>query len=382
MRQITSDRQMGYLVALPLLAASLLVLLIPGPYLLPIAALLFAIGGVLTLTFLKKSSIHSYNKGQVSFLVSVFVLVYLFLLYISGLHFGFVRSPRGWITFLTFVSRVIPIVAVVVATEMIRDKLIAQRLTAVTLISYIFGVASEVVCVSGIPAFTSPYQMTDFLGTTVFPALTANLVFTYIARRYGSMPNIAYRLLLTLYAYFIPYVPNIPDMILAFTLLVFPFLIFIFIDTYFEKKKRRATKKESKLRFVFPAVALVFMVATVMLISCQFRFGILVIATESMTGEINRGDAVVYESYEHCGEIQKGDIIVYEENNRRIVHRVVAINVENGQRQYITRGDANDGNDVGYRTDANIVGVVRFKVIYIGYPSLWLRELFNGKEGM
>lgn len=377
MRQLTSDKQLGYLVALPLMAASLLILLVPSQYLLPAAAFLFAVCAVLAYTFLKKSSIHSYNKNQVLYLVSVFVFVYLVLFYLSGLHFGYAASPAGRLTLLSFVSRVLPIAAVIFATEMIRVKLIAQRMKAVTFISYVIGIASEIVCAGGIPNFSSHYQLTDFLGTAVFPALISNLVFTYIARRYGAKPNIAYRLLLTLYAYLIPIVPNMPDMMSAFTLLIFPLIIFIFIDTYFEKKVRRATERPSKWRFVFPTVALTLMVATVMLISCQFRFGILVIASESMTGEIGKGDAVIFESYEHCDEPKEGDVIIYEENNRRVVHRVVKINVENGERQYITKGDANEGNDPGHRTDADIVGIVRLKILYIGYPSVWLRELFN-----
>ena len=48
-----------------------------------------------------------------------------------------------------------------------------------------------------------------------------------------------------------------------------------------------------------------------------------------------------------------------------------------GERRYITKGDANEGNDSGYRTDSDIVGVVRLKVVYIGYPSLWLRQIMN-----
>jgi len=39
------------------------------------------------------------------------------------------------------------------------------------------------------------------------------------------------------------------------------------------------------------------MVLITMLISCQFKYGILVIGSESMTGTINVGDAVIYESY-------------------------------------------------------------------------------------
>ena len=66
-----------------------------------------------------------------------------------------------------------------------------------------------------------------------------------------------------------------------------------------------------------------------MLISCQFRYGILVIGSESMTGTINKGDAVVFESYE--GQLlQTGQIIIFDYNGIQTVQRIVEIKKING----------------------------------------------------
>jgi signal peptidase len=113
-----------------------------------------------------------------------------------------------------------------------------------------------------------------------------------------------------------------------------------------------------------------------MLISCQFRFGAVVIASPSMTGEINKGDTIIYESYEHCEGADVGDVIVFEKNpGKRVVHRIVEETVVDGELRYITKGDANEDIDAGYVTDAQIVGKVRLKLLYVGYLSLWLYEI-------
>ena len=139
-----------------------------------------------------------------------------------------------------------------------------------------------------------------------------------------------------------------------------------------------ATQRKSKFGFVAPAIAFVAMVTFIMLVSCRFQFGILVIASPSMEDEINVGDAVVFESYEHCEKIEENDVIVFsKDGNKNFVHRVIEINTVNGQRQYITKGDANEDADAGFVTDSQVVGIVRFKVLYIGYPSIWLREIFK-----
>ena len=118
------------------------------------------------------------------------------------------------------------------------------------------------------------------------------------------------------------------------------------------------------------------MVSIVMLISCQFRYGILVIATESMTGEVDKGDAVVYEQYDDQ-IISEGDIIIFKDGDSLVVHRVVKIERINNVNRYYTKGDANTFIDAGYRTDSNIIGVTHFKIKYIGYPSIWIRSLFD-----
>ena len=113
-----------------------------------------------------------------------------------------------------------------------------------------------------------------------------------------------------------------------------------------------------------------------MLVSNQFKYGALVIATESMTGEINKGDVVIFESYEDQ-TIQEGQVIVFEKNRSMIVHRVVDIKIINGSARYYTKGDVNEDMDMGYIVDADIVGLANYKLPFLGYPSLWLRSLFK-----
>jgi signal peptidase I len=117
-------------------------------------------------------------------------------------------------------------------------------------------------------------------------------------------------------------------------------------------------------------------IALTMLISCQFRFGAIVIATESMTGEINKGDMIIYERYDDQ-IIEEGQVIVFLDGKSKIVHRVVKIDQFGGENRYYTKGDANVTLDVGYRTEEDIFGLTDIKVAYVGYPTLWLREILR-----
>ena len=181
-----------------------------------------------------------------------------------------------------------------------------------------------------------------------------------------------------LYYYLIPFIPNIPRVLSAFSLLLLPIILLVFISSLFEKRVKRAKEKKSPLTPVITATLLILSAAFIMLVSCQFRYGILVIGSPSMTGAINVGDAVVYEDYSFTDGVEENDIVVFTKDGKtRVVHRIVEVNTVNGQKQYITKGDANEDKDAGYITDSDIIGVVHFKVVYIGYPSLWLHEIFK-----
>ena len=134
-------------------------------------------------------------------------------------------------------------------------------------------------------------------------------------------------------------------------------------------------KRKTVASTIATTLAIILAAGYIMLVSQQFYYNLIVVATPSMSGAINKGDAVIYEDYDKQ-TIEIGDVIVFTKEKNKIVHRVMDIKKINGELRYFTKGDANDGMDSGYITDANIVGVINLKIKYIGYPTLWIRSLF------
>ena len=111
-------------------------------------------------------------------------------------------------------------------------------------------------------------------------------------------------------------------------------------------------------------------------VSNHFYYGAYVIATESMTGELNKGDVAISTRYE--GQlIKEGQVIAFKKSKAVIIHRVVDIQVINGTTRYITKGDANEDIDAGYVVNSQIVALVDLKVPFLGYPTIWMRNLFE-----
>ena len=49
----------------------------------------------------------------------------------------------------------------------------------------------------------------------------------------------------------------------------------------------------------------------------------------------------------------------------------------NGEYRYYTKGDANSRNDEEFRIKEDIYALVKLRVKYIGYPTLWVRDIFS-----
>ena len=158
--------------------------------------------------------------------------------------------------------------------------------------------------------------------------------------------------------------------------MVYPYILYLILEVLYTKKDFVISIKNKKRDNIISGILLIIMVLNVMLISCEFRFGLLVIGTGSMAETIDVGDAVIYERYDNQ-EIKEQQIIIFERDNIMVVHRIVDIKEVNGVKRYYTKGDANKQKDFGYRTQDEILGVVKFKVKYIGYPTIMLRDIFK-----
>ena len=107
-----------------------------------------------------------------------------------------------------------------------------------------------------------------------------------------------------------------------------------------------------------------------------FGYQLYVIATPSMTGELNQGDVALYERLDDR-PVEEGEVIVFDKDGTVILHRVEKIETINGITRYYTKGDANEDMDGGYIHRSDIIGHVNFKIPYIGFPTLWVRNLFK-----
>ncbi|MBQ9086216.1 MAG: signal peptidase I [Clostridia bacterium] len=367
------DKKILYAVSITVLAVLLLSLFVDVGSGRIFTAILLLPLTLLTCFLVRKRVSHAVSKKEVTLLMGVIAALYAILIQISGIWFGYYNSVYP-LSLSSLAKYILPISIIIITIEIIRSVLLAQKNKLAEITSYLASVVAELLICSNLQGLKSFNQFMDLVGLFFFPAITANLLYHFISKRYGKIPNIVYRSITTLYVYLLPTTPAIPDALMAAIRLLTPLAVWGLVAALFERKRKRVhTKAKKAANGISIVAAVLVMISIVMLISCQFRFGTLVIATESMTGEINKGDVIIYERYDGSA-IQEGQVIVFSKGDAKIVHRVVQITQIGGTTRYYTKGDANETMDMGYIEAGQIVGTVCFKVAYVGHPTLWLRE--------
>lgn len=375
-----TDKRIIRISSASIFAALLIAFIIPfGESGRIVAAFLLLPAAVLIPLFIKKRNILSINKNQVLMIITVIALLYVMIYYLTGLSFGFYKNLYR-LNLNNFFKYFLPIAAIIAFSEVVRYVLLAQKDKPASAFCYLSCVVADLLICSNIPAVTSMSKFMDLVAGALFPAIISNFLYNYLSKRYGILPNLVFRAITVLYAYTFAIIPATSDALLHFFNILLPIAVYLFIDTLYERKRRYALGNTSKFWRVMSkaltVIVIILMIATLMVISNQFYIGAYVIATDSMTGELNRGDVAIYERYEDQLIIE-GQVIVFEQSGSVIVHRVVDIEIINGITRYYTKGDANEDRDAGYIFDSDIIGLVTYKLPLFGYPTLWVRSLFD-----
>lgn len=333
---------------------------------------------------LKRRKSTSIYKKQVTILMIIFALIYLSVFYLMGLFFGFEKA-KITLSIWTVFRFIIPFTIIIISTEIIRKVFLSQdvkirvkskQIDPSLILTYIAVVLVDLVIYTGVYDLNNLDDFLKGVGFVLFASLSCNLLYNYIAIRYDIKGIIIYRLITTLYIYIIPITPDVYIFFQSFLRMLYPYLIYIVLDRLYSKNDFIIAYNEKRKEVIGNASLLVIMTLLIMLISCKFQYGILVIGSRSMTGTIDKGDAIIFKKYDGQ-KIYEGQVIIFDYDGIQTVHRVDKITVVNDEIRYYTKGDANKKRDDNYITKDKIYGLVKFKVKYIGHPTLWIRELFS-----
>ena len=326
---------------------------------------------------LQRKPILKVNRKKIRIIMIIFGILYIALFYTVGIYTGFYHQTYK-LGLKTLLNYIIPITIIIVSTEQIRSKLLLnESILSKSLIVIITTIIDSSLYLNAY-GFSNLDSFLGLIGFVVFSSIANNLLFNYMNPKYGKEPIIIYKCITSLYIYFLPIAPDVYIYFRAFVRMIYPLLIYGYVERYMNLDKEIERKKDIKREITSYGIGTVIVLIVIALISCKFTYGILVIGSESMTGSIDKGDLIVFRNKKE--PLKVGDVIVFQKEEIRVVHRIIDIKNVNDEFRYYTKGDANPTPDDNYITDDYLAGKVLFRIRYVGRPTLWLRSLFS-KEG-
>ena len=323
-----------------------------------------------------KPTVLSKNVMRV---VIFYLFLVFFVMYGLGIIVGFLKNAYSRSLFNLFDNIFSPAV-IIIAVELFRYVFISANkdkkigIIIVTILLTIFEIALSIRTLD-----TKDLALLfNTTATIILPVIFKNILMSYMSYHVGYKVPIVYRLVMDLYIFVVPIIPNLGDYVNSMILISLPILIYISSFSMIDDRITRPEPIFNKSNFTaWDIPVTIVLVVLIALISGFFPLYMIGIGSQSMDPTIHKGDAVILQKVTDKTDLKKGDIVAYSNGKLIIVHRIVNVNKEKNKVTYTTKGDNNNGNDPRPVSRSQIKGTVKFKIPVIAWPTVWLTELFN-----
>ena len=318
---------------------------------------------------------HRYTKDVMMHLLIILISFFL-IYYLSGIIISFSKTSN-YFTFSGLTSIILPLIFYIIVKEYLRYTLVTKSSESIPLIVLI---CILFICFDSTVAFSindlSLSKSTFLLFSVTFiPLITENILCTFITYNFGYKPNILYLLIIKLYPYLLPIVPNPNEYVYSMIFFLLPIVILYKLQKFIKNDRVNIEVESIKQKNYFYYLPLIFItIISVYFVSGYFKYYAIAVATGSMVPNINKGDVVIVNQKYNENDLKKGMVIAYKYNEKIVVHRIYKI-IKSKDIIIYTKGDANNEVDKWKVSKDMVIGTVKQKIPIIGYPTVWLNEM-------
>lgn len=320
-----------------------------------------------------KKSKKTKIKSQINNTFVVVSITYLISIYLIGNALGFTKNDFNILT-------CIYLILYLIISEVFRYIFITKcnkNSNQQYIITFLLILFDILVASSFSP--TNILNIIDLITITFYSAIKNSLL-SYTSYRYGYKSCYLYAFVTSVMPVLAPIYPDLGNYISIIFMITYSAIIFYNISKPTRKEEEETANTYKKTIFFYlERFLLVFVIVIIFLVSGAFKYSISAIASDSMYPALKRGDGIILERVDksNIDTLKKGMIVAFEQNGQIVTHRILTIESQNGEEYIITKGDNNSTKDVQKKTKDDIIGIVRFRIPYIGYPSVEISEIKN-----
>lgn len=312
--------------------------------------------------------------------LSIVILSYFIIIYLSGLFIGFNKTIYKIYNISNWANNIIPMFLLIIIEELIRYEIIkaSNKDKKIIILQTAIMIMLEISITYKLYDFSKPNELYEFIGIVIIGNIAKNIYMTIQCINEGYRSNIIYRTIMELYIFIVPIVPALGPYINSILNISIPVILSIVVINSINNKKLESptSKRHDKIVTI---IILIIGLIIVLLNSGFFKYQILTIGSNSMKPYMSKGDVILIKNLnkEEIKTIKKGDILVFYYNKKIVSHRVYKVIRRGEELYYKTKGDNNSQVDNNIVEAKEIKGIVKYRIKYIGLPSVWLQELFE-----
>jgi len=295
---------------------------------------------------------------------------------LAGLLYGFNQSPNESLPHV--LGNMLYVVSMLVGVEISRALLLAtfrkgNMIVALLVSSYIFWFLS--IPITKYASITDLPSLLRVTGETFLPVGAESLLASFLALIGGPTASIAYRGVLHIFKWLSPILPDIHWALTAVLGTMAPILGVLVIRSQLLRVDVKDFRSE-----VFRTSTLWVLAGAILVTLFWFNTGVFgvqptVVSGVSMEPAVMSGDVVITREVP-AESVEVGDIIRFRRGDTYILHRVVEVQMDGGEFQFITRGDANYSLDPPVSV-YQLHGKVILTVPKIGWMTIAARQLID-----
>lgn len=179
------------------------------------------------------------NNKYITIWAIVLGITFLLILYAMGMLYslnisnGFYINPIKYLA-SAMITRIIPHIIIIIFSELIRTLVCKKNNKSLTIVFTLALIIVDVAINIRIYSYSTLEGIFEIIGCLLIPSICSNLLFNYMAKRYGSTFNIIFRFItVIIYNYFMPILPDIYPIFESLIELVYPYAVYMIIDYVF-----------------------------------------------------------------------------------------------------------------------------------------------------
>lgn len=319
------------------------------------------------------------NENEKTILITT--LFYLIINFMSGLIFGYTSNPYSN-KVIPFLTNFWQIVIVIMGIEYTRSYVINENKNNklfVILFTIIF-ILLEINFSKLFSSINDREELFKYVSSTLLPLVFGNILYTYLTIKGSYKLVYIYRVIVEVTFLIVPILPNFDWFMIGIRGIIVPAIIYLvlkYTSNYKAVRTRSNGRKKQNPLIYVPVFSIILFF--VLFMAGIFIYEPIAVLSNSMNPVFYRGDVVIYRKVDNnkLKNIKKYNIIIYSKDGQAVVHRVVEKYIKDGETYFITKGDANISNDLNPVSESQVIGVYQLSIKYIGYPSVWLNQIFN-----